>query len=54
MNPDDTFTLYSVGQDGRDDGGAPAPTGTNMVGSSMWTGKDAVWPAPVFPKPGNH
>jgi len=48
-NADGTFTLYSVGMDGRDDGGDPAPTGSTNAPSDLWTGKDALWPAPVFP-----
>lgn len=48
LNADGTFTLYSVGEDGRDDGGDPvSATVTNAP--SLWTGKDAVWPALVFP-----
>ncbi|MSU59078.1 MAG: hypothetical protein EXS35_13075 [Pedosphaera sp.] len=45
-NADGSFTLYSVGEDGRDDGGDPnASNVTNKFG--LWEGKDAVWPAPV-------
>jgi hypothetical protein len=50
LNADGTFTLYSVGADGRDDGGDPASVqATNAP--SLWTGKDAVWPVPVLPAP---
>lgn len=38
-----TFALYSVGEDGRDDGGDP----TSLVATNrldLWSGKDAVWP----------
>lgn len=43
-NVDLTFTLYSVGEDGRDDGGDPTPTGT----STYWQyGRDFVWPQPA-------
>jgi hypothetical protein len=38
-NPDSTFTLYSVGEDGKDDGGCG--------GTSLWTGLDALWPTVV-------
>jgi hypothetical protein len=36
------FVLYSVGEDGKDDGGDPSP----RVGgkSGLWEGQDAVWP----------
>jgi hypothetical protein len=37
------FVLYSVGEDGRDDGGDPKPqSATNRF--DLWSGKDAVWP----------
>ncbi len=46
-NANDTFTLYSIGEDLRDDGGDP----TNVPNWNfdahplpMWTGRDAVWP----------
>jgi hypothetical protein len=42
------FCLYSVGEDGRDDGG-DATAGTNTFG--LWTGRDAVWPEAVSPRP---
>jgi len=39
------FTLYSVGEDGRDDGGnAKSLKATKQF--DLWTGQDAVWPAP--------
>ncbi len=44
LNADGSFTLYSVGEDGRDDGGDPNPPAvTKRFG--LWEGKDAVWPA---------
>lgn len=43
FNADGTFTLYSVGEDGRDDGGdATSSTVTNKF--NLWSGRDAVWP----------
>lgn len=45
-NPDGTFALYSVGTDGRDDGGNPTPIeGTRA--SSIWNERDAIWPTPA-------
>jgi hypothetical protein len=40
------FTLYSVGNDGHDDGGLGAPaSGDNHYGyPQTWTGRDWVWP----------
>jgi hypothetical protein len=35
-NEDSTFVLYSVGEDGKDDGG--------QSGIDLWSGPDAVWP----------
>jgi hypothetical protein len=39
--------LYSVGEDGRDDGGNPSPTAGNAFG--LWAGQDAVWASPSLP-----
>jgi len=36
----DTFVLWSVGEDGKDDGGTPDQTDPY----SFWEGKDLVWP----------
>jgi hypothetical protein len=38
----DTFALWSVGDNARDDGGAP-----NQVGNSFLNGPDIVWPHPA-------
>ena len=46
-NPDGTFTLYSVGEDGIDDGGNP-----NSTSAFYWQSHDArdwVWPQPATP-----
>jgi hypothetical protein len=47
QQPDRGFVLYSVGEDGRDDGGDAglAPGKTNL--RNIWDRKDAVWPAPA-------
>lgn len=43
LNDNGTFTLYSVGEDGRDDGGDPQPaSATNRF--ELWHGRDTVWP----------
>jgi hypothetical protein len=47
LHQDGGFTLYSVGEDGRDDGGDPTSTG-DKTPFEMWMGKDVVWPKPVF------
>jgi hypothetical protein len=43
-NADLTFTLYSVGENARDDGGDPTPTGNPTYGLY---GRDSVWPQPA-------
>jgi len=45
-NTDGTFALYSVGVDGRDDGGDPTPTKGKRA-NSIWDGRDALWPMPA-------
>jgi hypothetical protein len=49
-NADGSFTLYSVGEDGKDDGGDTSllPDKTNL--RILWDRKDFVWPAPAFPE----
>jgi len=48
LKPDGTFLLYSVGEDGHDDGGDPTPTEpATRVNKSWWRGIDAVWPSPA-------
>jgi hypothetical protein len=46
LNPDGTFILYSVGEDGKDDGG--------QGGMDFWTGPDAVWPSAANDQPNSH
>jgi hypothetical protein len=38
------YVLYSVGLDGKDDGGDPTLTGDEKR-RSIWSGRDALWPA---------
>jgi hypothetical protein len=45
LKPAAGFLLYSVGQDGRDDGGDPNPASSK--GFELWDGRDAVWPSPA-------
>jgi type II secretory pathway pseudopilin PulG len=46
------FVLYSVGEDGRDDGGDPSGVSTNEFG--LWNGRDAVWPSAASSTKANH
>jgi hypothetical protein len=41
---DGGYVLYSVGEDGKDDGGDPTSSGGP---GGLWTGRDAVWPSPA-------
>jgi len=44
VEPDGSFRLYSVGLDGKDDGGNPQPVSAWKSYSSPFDGRDAVWP----------
>jgi hypothetical protein len=50
LNADGSFVLYSVGMDGRDDGGDPSPEKPGKTSKDMWSGKDALWPKAIFPQ----
>ena len=43
LNPDETFVLYSVGEDEKDDGGNPLPV-TPSKSTTWLQGRDWVWP----------
>ena len=43
------FVLYSVGTDGRDEGGDPTLGHGADQRSGIWAGRDAVWPTAVMP-----
>ena len=49
-NADGTFTLYSIGDNGKDDGGDASPLPEKTGGGNLWHRKDAVWPAPALPE----
>jgi len=42
---DGDFLLYSVGEDGKDDGGDPAQQADKKSYRQIWDGRDAVWPS---------
>ena len=48
--PPGAFLLYTVGEDGRDDGGDGHPATTNSNYLSLIAGKDWVWPAVATPE----
>jgi hypothetical protein len=41
-----SFILYSVGEDGMDDGGNPTSSGPSL---GLWAGRDAIWPSVAEP-----
>lgn len=45
LKPDGSYVLYSVGLDGKDDGGDPSLAPSASPG--LWGGRDAVWPSPA-------
>jgi hypothetical protein len=48
LNGDGSFALYSVGEDGQDDGGDPLPpVSDKSQNASPWAGRDWVWPQAV-------
>jgi len=49
LQPDGGFLLYSVGEDGKDDGGSPAPADSATKFRSLSDGRDTVWPKPASP-----
>jgi hypothetical protein len=46
LNADGSFLLYSVGQDGQDNGGDPTPA-PPAAARQWWQGRDVVWPRPA-------
>jgi hypothetical protein len=50
LNADGTFTLYSVGEDGKDDGGDASVLPDKTSFRILWNRKDFVWPAPATPE----
>ena len=44
LNPDGTFTLWSVNEDFKDDGGDATDNSTTSRQRDIWDGRDAVWP----------
>jgi hypothetical protein len=48
LRPDGSFLLYSVGEDGIDNGGDATPTEPASIKNQIWLkGQDAVWPQPA-------
>jgi len=47
VNDAGTFLLYSIGEDGKDDGGNPKPANENSKSLQWQQGRDWVWPQPA-------
>jgi hypothetical protein len=47
VNADRTWSLYSVGENGVDDGGDPRPPGDKSTAKFFGSGLDVVWPQPA-------
>jgi len=50
VNLDGTWILYSVGENGMDDGGDPDSPSGQARAESFTRGRDAVWPQPATPE----
>jgi hypothetical protein len=50
LNSDGTWTLYSVGEDGVDNGGDPTASAPKAQ-PGLWEGRDAVWPRVAVASP---
>jgi hypothetical protein len=48
-NADGTYLLYSIGEDGKDDGGDPTNTASGSSSFYWQHGRDWVWPQPATP-----
>jgi hypothetical protein len=48
LNADESFTLYSVGLDGKDNGGDTAPSPGKESNRNLWYRTDFVWPSPAL------
>lgn len=48
LNNGRDYTLYSVGEDGLDDGGSPEPRANRTNGYPALSGRDLVWPKSVL------
>ncbi len=47
LNSDGNWMLYSVGENGVDDGGDASANDNGQRYSTIWAGRDAVWPKAV-------
>jgi hypothetical protein len=47
VNRDGTYTLWSIGEDGVDQGGQLVRVGKKAPSRHWWMGEDAIWPQPA-------
>lgn len=50
LDPDGSYVLYSIGEDGKDDGGDPQPASPSEQMMTWGRGRDWVWPRPATPE----
>ncbi len=50
LNADGSFTLYSVGEDGKDDGGDGSLIPDQTNARNLWWRRDFIWPLPALPE----
>lgn len=50
LNADGSFTLYSVGEDGKDDSGDASLPPDKGKSRNPWNKRDFVWPSPALPE----
>lgn len=50
LNPDGSFTLYSAGANGKDDGGDASLLPDKTSDRNLWDRKDFIWPIPATPE----
>ncbi|MCI0627624.1 MAG: hypothetical protein L0387_39240 [Acidobacteria bacterium] len=50
LKPDGAFLLYSIGEDGKDDGDDGALVENKIQKTTTWDGRDALWPQPTIVK----
>jgi hypothetical protein len=50
LNADGSFTIYSVGEDGKDDGGDGSLPPDKTNAHNLWWRRDFIWPLPALPE----
>jgi hypothetical protein len=50
LTADGDYTLYSVGENGKDDGGDASILPGKTSPRNLWDRKDFIWPSPALPE----